>query len=94
MRGHALALATIADNVVNQTTSGYKQTDTRFVSELNTRTDTVYPSYGGLRTIVQNFIDKQGAVLATSRDLDVGIAGRGFFVVNSQFDLRGRFERG
>ena len=38
---------------------------------------------------MQNFIDKQGTVLATTRDLDVGIAGRGFFVVNSQFDLSG-----
>ena len=89
LRGHALALNSIADSVVNQTTAGYKQTETRFVSQLNARSDTVYPSYGGLRPTVQNFIDKQGTVLATTRDLDVGIAGRGFFVVNSQFDKSG-----
>ena len=89
LRGHAQALSTIADNVVNQTTAGYKQIDTRFVSQINARSDSVYPSYGGMRPTVQNFIDKQGTVLATTRELDVGIAGRGFFVVNSQFDKSG-----
>ena len=89
LRGHAQALGSIAKNVVNQTTPGYKQSDTRFSSELNSRTDSVYPSYGGIIPKTQNFIDKQGPVLATTRDLDIAIAGRGFFVVNSQFDKSG-----
>ncbi len=89
LRGHALALNSIADSVVNQTTAGYKQTETRFISQINARSDSVNPGFGGMSPTVQNFIDKQGTVLVTSRDLDVGIAGRGFFVVNSQFDQSG-----
>ena len=89
LRGHSQALATIATNVVNSTTPGYKQSDTRFSSELNARSDSIYPGYGGITPKTQNFIDKQGAVLATTRDLDIAIAGRGFFVVNSQFDQSG-----
>lgn len=89
LRGQAQALATIATNVVNQTTPGYKQSDTRFSSEFNLRSDSVNPSYGGILPKTQNFIDKQGPVLATTRDLDIAIAGRGFFVVNPKFDLSG-----
>jgi flagellar hook protein FlgE len=89
LRGHAQALSTIGMNIVNQTTQGFKQSDTRFVSEFNSRTDSVYPSYGGIRPKPQNFIDKQGAVLSTTRELDITISGRGFFVVNPKFDLSG-----
>ena len=87
LRGHAQALSTIGMNIVNQTTQGFKQSDTRFVSEFNSRTDSVYPSYGGIRPKTQNLNDKQGAILSTTRELDIAISGRGFFVVNPKFDL-------
>jgi flagellar basal body rod protein FlgG len=89
LRGHAQALATIATNVVNSTTPDYKQSDTRFASELSAHSDAIYPGFGGITPKTQNFIDKQGAVLATTRDLNIAIAVRGFFVVNSQFDKSG-----
>ncbi len=92
--GNSTAFKTIADNIANATTPGYKAADTRF-SELLTSTPTqVTDIYGGTRASVQNFIDKQGTIEATQRAFDVAMIGRGFLVSNTAVDGSGEYQLG
>jgi flagellar hook protein FlgE len=92
--GNSTAFKTIADNIANSTTPGYKAADTRF-SELLTPTPTqVTDVYGGTRATVQNFIDKQGTIEATQRTFDVAMIGRGFLIGNTAVDGSGEYQLG
>jgi len=89
---NSAAFKTIADNIANSTTPGYKAADTRF-SEMLTSTPTqVTDVYGGTRATVQNFIDKQGTIEATQRTFDVAMIGRGFLVGNTAVDGSGQYQ--
>lgn len=70
------ALGTISQNLANVTTGGYRSTETRFKTILS-------EEVGGVTTIDVRHIDKQGQINGTGRDLDIAIAGKGFFTVNT-----------
>lgn len=88
MMAQAYSLNVIGNNVANMTTGGFKGTEVRF-SSLLSRPLFEQSDLGGVRPIDVYSVDKQGAVVATPRVLDVSIAGRGMFALNTEFDGSG-----
>ena len=101
MNGQSHALGVIGANIANVTTGGYKRTDTGFRTLLSDTVafhpgnpDAAGPAsiqsdLGGMRASDTARISEAGEYTATGRDLDVAVAGRGFFVLNSGADGAG-----
>lgn len=101
MKSQAHALNTIGTNIANISTGGFKRTDTRFVTMLSGEIRTTPgqnstvsfasqdKSLGGVRPIDFQIIDQQGLLQSTERDLDLAIAGDGFFQVSPTQDISG-----
>ncbi|NQU60539.1 MAG: flagellar hook-basal body complex protein [Rhodospirillales bacterium] len=87
MMSQAHALDTISSNIANVSTGGYKRTDTRFSTVLS---DTLTQgagtsldrSLGGVKPKDFATINQQGLLKSTERDLDLAIAGNGFFQIS------------
>ncbi len=92
LRGQSIAFQTIAENITNQVTPGYKSADTRFREVLTQANVQTLPTYGGSRPNTQFFIDKQGTIETSFRAFDVAIQGKGFFISNTQRDKTGEFQ--
>jgi flagellar basal-body rod protein FlgF len=73
-------MATIADNIANVNTSGFRETQVRFGEVLGrnaiSRVSFVEPAEGFLTS-------KQGALNQTGNDLDFAISGDGWFLVDT-----------
>ncbi len=94
MKSQAHALNTIGSNISNVSTPGYKRTDTRFATVLsnNLRTgagSTISRSFanqerglGGVQPKDYQTLDQQGLLTGTDRELDLAIAGKGFFQIS------------
>ncbi|MEE9316813.1 MAG: flagellar hook-basal body complex protein, partial [Rhodospirillales bacterium] len=94
MMSQAHALDTLGTNIANVNTGGFKRTDTRFSTVLggNIRTGAGSNSTisyaspngasGGIKPKDFQTLDQQGLLKATTRDLDLAIAGDGFFLVS------------
>ena len=80
MNSQANRLSTVADNIANSSTTGYKRASTEFSSLVLPSTAGSYNS-GGVTTTVVNAISKQGALQYTTSVTDLAIDGDGFFVV-------------
>ncbi|WP_378948974.1 flagellar hook protein FlgE [Mesorhizobium sp. ANAO-SY3R2] len=80
MNAQANRLSTVADNIANSSTTGYKRASTEFSSLVLPSTSGSYNS-GGVTTTVVNSISKQGALQYTTSVTDLAIDGSGFFVV-------------
>ena len=80
MNAQANRLSTVADNIANSSTTGYKRASTEFSSLVLPSTSGSYNS-GGVTTTVVNSISKQGALQFTTSVTDLAIDGDGFFVV-------------
>jgi flagellar hook protein FlgE len=77
------AMATVADNITNVNTVGYKAVDSQFVSLVTDgRTDQTYTA-GGVQLAPRQLISKQGLLQASSGTNDLGIEGNGFFVTRA-----------
>jgi flagellar hook protein FlgE len=77
------AMATVADNITNVNTVGYKAVDSQFVTLVTDgRTDQTYTS-GGVQLAPRSLISKQGLLQASSGSNDLGIQGNGFFVTKT-----------
>lgn len=87
-------LSTIADNIANASTVGYKRADAQFAAFLvtsdqftNIRGDTNMPApetmygWGSVQTNIRHLIDRQGALAFTNSSTDLAVEGQGFFVV-------------
>ncbi|WP_380874033.1 flagellar hook protein FlgE [Sphingomonas sp. DBB INV C78] len=82
----ASAMATVADNITNVNTIGYKGVSADFRTLVTDgRVRTSY-SAGGVSAAPQAMISKQGLLQASSSLTDIGIDGAGFFVVRSSSD--------
>ncbi len=81
MAAQANKLGTIADNIANVSTAGYKRASTQFSSLLLNDTTTSYNS-GGVETSVRYGISKQGVLTGTASPFDLAIKGAGFMVVS------------
>lgn len=87
------ALQAISANIANATTDGYKRTEVSFAT-LMSRTVASAPAVtesnaprnvqsdlGGVVAIQNNRISQAGSIVSTGANLDVAIAGNGFFVL-------------
>ena len=80
-------LATVADNIANADTTGYKRAETEFSSMIPQHLTGAYVS-GGVTTTVRRHISEQGTLLNSSSITDLAIAGDGFFVVEDTSGAR------
>ena len=80
MNAQANRLSTVADNIANANTTGYKKASTQFSSLILPSTGGAYNS-GGVTTDVRYSISAQGTFTYTTSSTDLAINGQGFFIV-------------
>ena len=80
MNAQANRLSTVADNIANANTTGYKRASTEFSSMILPATNGSYNS-GGVETKVRYSISTQGTFSYTTSSTDLAINGDGFFIV-------------
>ena len=84
MNAQSSRLGTIADNIANASTVGYKRADSQFTSLVRERPGELsrYQS-GGVTARVRQNVGQQGTLEFTSQATDLAVQGDGFFVVES-----------
>lgn len=80
------AMATVADNITNINTVGYKGVTTEFRTLVTDGRLRSSYSAGGVMAAPQALISKQGLLQASANQTDLGIDGAGFFVVRTDED--------
>ena len=86
MNAQSNKLSTVADNIANVNTTGYKRASTEF-SSLVLQSGTGNYNSGSVETHVRYAISDPGTLNVTTSATDMAIQGNGFFVVN---DAQGR----
>ena len=86
LNANASRLATIADNIANSATQGYKRAATDFHSLVINSGSGTY-SAGGVRITTTRYIDEAGALGTTNNATDLAVRGRGFMPVTSETSL-------
>ncbi len=81
MAAQANRLSTVADNIANSSTTGYKRASTEFSSIL-LESGSEYLS-GSVKTNVRYGISEQGAFSYTTSSTDLAVNGNGFFIVSN-----------
>jgi flagellar hook protein FlgE len=74
------ALAAISDNIANVNTVGYKRTQANFSTLVTSQSKNSTYSAGGVKSMTHQFISQQGLTQSTTSNLDLSVAGAGFFV--------------
>lgn len=80
MNAQSNRLSTVADNIANSSTVGYKKASVQFSSMILPTTNGAYNS-GGVETDVRYSISSQGTFSYTTSTTDLAINGDGFFIV-------------
>ncbi|RWH72742.1 flagellar hook protein FlgE [Mesorhizobium sp.] len=80
MNAQANRLSTVADNIANSDTTGYKRSSAEFSSLIMPGTGGAYNS-GGVTTSIRSAISTQGVMTYTTSVSDLAVNGDGFFVV-------------
>ena len=83
LAANASRLATIADNIANSATYGYKRAEADFSSLVIEGGRGTY-SAGGVRVTTQRLIDQPGALASTDNPTDLAVRGRGFLPVTTE----------
>jgi len=78
------ALAAISDNIANVNTVGYKRTQANFSTLVTAQSKNATYSAGGVKSMTHQFITQQGLTQSTTSNLDLSIAGNGFFVATEK----------
>ncbi|MBD8553450.1 flagellar hook protein FlgE [Rhizobium sp. CFBP 8762] len=81
MNAQANRLGTVADNIANASTTGYKRASTEFSSMILPSGGGTYNS-GGVTTSVRYAVSESGVPVNTSSNSDLAIDGNGFFIVS------------
>ncbi|MCV9998731.1 flagellar hook protein FlgE [Pararhizobium sp. YC-54] len=81
MNAQANRLGTVAENIANANTTGYKRASTEFSSLILPTSNGAYNS-GGVETKVRYSISEQGPTTYTTSGTDMAINGSGFFIVS------------
>lgn len=81
MQGQSNRLGTVADNIANANTNGYKKSMTEFSTLVVSSGGTGTYSSGGVVSNVRAAISRQGVIQYTPSATDLAIYGDGFFVV-------------
>ena len=76
-------LATIADNIANSSTFGYKRVQADFYSVVVHGNSATTYSAGGVRSTSMRLIDERGPLIGTNNSTDLAIDGRGFMAVTT-----------
>ena len=83
LNANANKLATIADNIANSSTFGYKRVQADFYSVVvHGNTSTTF-SAGGVRSTSMRLIDERGPLIGTDNSTDLAVDGRGFMAVTT-----------
>ncbi len=85
MMSQSHSLNTIGSNLANINTGGYKANETRFSTVLS-KSLFEQSDLGGVRPKDIQLISKQGSLIASDRDLDVAINGKGFFILKTELN--------
>lgn len=80
MNAQANRLGTVAENIANSSTVGYKKASVQFSSMILPTTSGAYNS-GGVETSVRYSISSQGTFSYTTSSTDLAVNGDGFFIV-------------
>ncbi|WP_277969553.1 flagellar hook protein FlgE [Sphingomonas echinoides] len=81
LSAQASAMASVADNITNINTIGYKNADTQFRTMVSGgKTSTSAYAAGGVNAVTRSLVSKEGVLGASSSSTDLGITGAGFFV--------------
>ena len=83
LAANASRLATIADNIANSATYGYKRAVADFSSLVIESGEGTYAA-GGVRTTTQRMIDQTGSLVSTNNPTDIAVRGRGFLPVTTE----------
>ena len=86
LAANASRLATIADNIANSATYGYKRVEADF-SSLVIESGVGSYSAGGVRVSTQRLVDQPGALASTNNATDLAVRGRGFLPVTTASSL-------
>lgn len=84
LASNAAALSSISQNIANVNTVGYKRVATEFSTVVNTQSQGVSYSAGGVKANTRQFISQPGQLQRTTSSTDLAIAGQGFFVVTEK----------
>jgi flagellar hook protein FlgE len=82
MAAQANRLSTVADNIANSNTTGYKRASTEFSSLILESGGSAYES-GSVETRVRYAISEQGTFRFTTSVTDLSVKGNGFFLVGN-----------
>ncbi|USI72015.1 flagellar hook protein FlgE [Sphingomonas morindae] len=82
------AMATVADNIVNVNTVGFKGSKADFATMVTGGNSRSSYSAGGVSLVTKAAISRAGTLNAGSRTTDLGIEGKGFFIVRPQPDSK------
>lgn len=81
MNAQSNRLGTVADNIANSGTTGYKRSSTEFSTLVLPSGSGSYSS-GAVQTSIRTAITDQGLLQFTTSALDLAIQGEGFFIVS------------
>lgn len=79
---NASKLATIADNIANSKTYGYKRVDADFTAMTLPEQRGRYTA-GGVRVATYREVTAQGALISTANSMDIAVGGRGMLPVTT-----------
>jgi flagellar hook protein FlgE len=83
LSAHASAMASVADNITNINTVGYKGVESQFRTMVTDGRAKSSYSAGGVVAAPVSMVSKQGLIQASSSSTDIAIDGGGFFVTRS-----------
>jgi len=86
LNANATRLATIADNISNSATYGYKRSVADFHSLVIDSGKGKF-SAGGVRSSTHRLIDERGPLVSTSNPTDIAVSGRGMIPVTTAVSL-------
>lgn len=81
MNAQTNRISTVAENIQNASTTGYKRTSTEFSSLLLESSGVGNYNSGAVETTVRRSINEEGPTSFTTSDTDLAIQGSGFFLV-------------
>lgn len=82
LRANSSRLATIADNIANSSTFGYKRADVDFSSVVISQNKGRY-SAGGVKVDSFRNVESRGSLVGTSNSTDISVGGRGMIPVTN-----------
>ena len=84
LTANSAALAAISQNIANVNTVGYKRSQAEFQTVINGQNSNAGYSAGGVIASARHYVSDNGQLQRTTSSTDLGISGRGFFVVTDK----------